>query len=74
VDARVADISGQPAELPLAQWTDSELAKLRQKLEDTLATDEPLAAHLRPRAELARELDDVTREQEDRVRVRRARP
>ena len=58
-------------ELPVSQLTTYELTALRRKLEEALAMD-TLPPYTRPRAELQQTLDEVTAEQDERARIRRA--
>jgi hypothetical protein len=55
---------------PISQMTTYELKELRQALEETLAM-ETLPPHTLPREELSKTLSEVTREQDERAKIRR---
>jgi hypothetical protein len=72
-DVRTVIVSrtDQPLTHPISQMTTYELRDLRQALEGTLAM-ETLPPYTRPREELQQQLTEVTAEQVERARIRRA--
>ena len=70
---RTVTVSAKDQQLlyPIPQMTTSELTKLRQALEETLAM-ETLPRYARPREELSKDLADVIKEQDERENIRRA--
>ena len=72
-DVRTVTVSAKDQQLlyPIPQMTTSELTKLRQALEETLAM-ETLPRYARPREELSKDLADVIAEQDERENIRRA--
>jgi hypothetical protein len=70
---RTVTVSAKDQQLlyPIPQMTTSELTKLRQALEETLAM-ETLPRYARPREELSKDLADVIAEQDERENIRRA--
>ena len=72
-DVRTVTVSAKDQQLlyPIPQMTTSELTKLRQALEETLAM-ETLPRYARPREELSKDLADVIAEQDERESIRRA--